>query len=136
MSGALYEADDNSPTSETTSLLGSGGVARKQPAAHDSASLNSRPESYTQIPRYRPSSAEIDDNDLEGNEFRDNERRPLLDPSDPAVSPLNLKGVRFMKLALSAMLIFTYVLAIVLFINCFVSLPFIKLRTSGFLELE
>lgn len=111
--------EDASISTETTSLLGS-----SKPSNHH-ALAESPSESYTQIPRYFSQASE-----------QNEERARLLDPDDPAVSPLNLKGVKLMRLGLSIMLAVTYIWTVLLFVNCFVSLPGIKLRTSGFLELE
>jgi pimeloyl-ACP methyl ester carboxylesterase len=113
----------------------------------DNDNLESQ-ETYTPIPQYQ----EDDDQEeryyeerIEENEHllpsqrRLVNRRPgrLLDPDDPAVSPLNLKSVRTLRLTLYIMLVLTFIWAILLFINCFVSIPFIiRLRTSGFLELD
>lgn len=114
-----------SPSDETTSLLGNRQQGSRTHQA-DIDSLGSRNDSYSDIIQYRG----VDDEDY------DHEHRRLLDPDDPAVSPLNLKVVQSMRLGLTILLAFTYVWAIILFVNCFVSVPLIKLRTSGFLELE
>ena len=107
---------------------------RKQvsPNQHDDTDLHSSAsDSYSQIPRY-PSQPSGNNHE----EHNYSERTPLLDPDDPAVSPLNLPGVQAMRIILAVMLALTYFWTILLFINCFVSVPFMKLRTSGFLELE
>lgn len=65
------------------------------------------------------------------------EEHQLLDPDDPAVTPLNLQSIRALRFFLYSLLTFTYILTIIFFINTFVSIPHVmELRTSGFLELD
>ena len=105
-------------------------------------------ETYTPIPRYQGEDDQEDnihEERIEEHEhllpsqrhFARRRQGELLDPDDPAVSPLNLKSVRILRLTLCLMSVLTYIWAILLFINCFVSIPvIIQLRTSGFLELD
>lgn len=87
---------------------------------HDISALNDRLDSRTDVPRYYSAS----------------ERTPLLDPDDAAVSPFNLRGVRLLRLVLWTMVLINCLWALLLFLNCFVSVPFIPVRSSGFLELD
>lgn len=119
--------------------------------------LTARRQSDTTIPKYykhaKPNSNDVDP-DLENNHdsieesveehidepIRPNrrsvsERTPLLDPSDPAVSPLNVERVRFLLHFLWVCLFFSLFITLALFINTFVSLPLLKFRDSGFQEL-
>lgn len=109
------------------------------------------PPTYTQIPQLNEDDNQDDLNrsyheeDINENEhllpsqrcYNIRNNRELLDPDDPAVSPLNIKSVRVLRFTLYIMLTLTYIWGILLFINCFVSIPLIiKLRTSGFLEFD
>lgn len=115
--------------SETTSLLDDHDLSNKKHLSRQET-FNSRSEPFSYISRYfTPSHEQSIVNDAD-------ERQPLLDPDDPAVTPLNLKQVRIMRLVLCFMLFLNLILTIVIFINCFVSVPYMKLRSSGFLELE
>lgn len=60
------------------------------------------------------------------------ERTPLLDPSDPLVSPLNLSAVRSLRNTLWVLLGFSIVFTIFLFINTFISFYVPLLNTSFF----
>lgn len=65
------------------------------------------------------------------------ERAPLLDPSDPAVSPLNIEGIRILRITLWSFLVISLIFTLALFVNTFVTLPtfFFRFRDSGFQEL-
>lgn len=126
----LSPADD-----ETASLLGDHQRAATAAADQDRASLRSSSRHHHYGAHDDTHDHDEDDEDYHHDRDRE-ERRRFLDPDDPAVSPLNLQAVKTMRFALTVLLVLTYVWAVVLFINCFVSIPFIKLRTSGFLELE
>lgn len=63
------------------------------------------------------------------------ERTPLLDPSDPAVSPMNLESVRLLLKFLWILLFFSLTMTLILFVNTFVTLPLVSFRDSGFQEL-
>lgn len=63
------------------------------------------------------------------------ESTPLLDPSDPAVSPLNLRSIKFLFGTLWVLLFTCLILTLILFINTFVTLPLLNFRDSGFQEL-
>ncbi|CDO56205.1 conserved hypothetical protein [Geotrichum candidum] len=80
-----------------------------------------RHDAYTSVPRYYGASTE---------------RTPLLDPDDPAVSPLNLLHVWNFRLFLWIFVGIGCLWATILFVNGFVTIPFIVLKTSGFLELD
>lgn len=90
---------------------------------NDTSDLNNRTESHTEVPSYYSRSGA-------------NERSPLLDPSDPAVSPLNSSYVWTLRLFLLILTAITFAWFTILLINCFVTIPFILFRTSGFLELD
>lgn len=98
---------------------------QRQDATRDLSTLNSRRDSYTHIPRYYSPPG-----------HHPSERTPLLDPDDPAVSPLNLRGVQLLRGVLWLMIVVTCLWALLLFINCFASIPFITIRTSGYFELD
>jgi pimeloyl-ACP methyl ester carboxylesterase len=82
---------------------------------------HTRQDSNTSVPRYYGTSTE---------------RTPLLDPDDPAVSPLNLLRVWNFRLFLWILVGFGSIWATILFVNEFVTIPFIVTKTSGFLELD
>lgn len=83
--------------------------------------ISTRHDSYTRVPRYYNTSTE---------------QTPLLNPDDPAVSPLNLLKVWNFRVFLWFFVGFGCFWATILFVNGFVTIPFIFTKTSGFLELS
>ncbi|KAI0463763.1 hypothetical protein LJB42_002768 [Komagataella kurtzmanii] len=64
------------------------------------------------------------------------ERRPLLSPDDPSVSPLNVRNVRICRFILGAIINLSLVWLVLLLISDFVSVPGFDNRGRGFIEID
>lgn len=86
----------------------------------DLDALRNRHDSHTSVPHH----------------YGSTERTPLLDPDDSAVSVYNLQSIRVLRRTLWVFVVISAIVALLLFINSFVSIPYLELRTSGFLEFD
>lgn len=89
-------------------------------SSRDLAALETRRASRTSVPQY----------------YGSTERTPLLDPDDSAVTIYNLQSVHFLRGVLWVMVGLNTLVALLLFVNSFVSIPYLTLRSSGFVELD
>ncbi|ODV96037.1 hypothetical protein PACTADRAFT_2339 [Pachysolen tannophilus NRRL Y-2460] len=70
------------------------------------------------------------------NNYTDEERRPLLSPDDPGVTPLNVRNVRMSKLILSFSSSISFIWFVLLIVSDFVSIPGFNNHGRSFLEIN
>ncbi|AOA69070.1 GQ68_03566T0 [Komagataella phaffii GS115] len=93
---------------------------------HDPLQQPTSSSNYQTIPETTPKSLPPDRE----------ERRPLLSPDDPSVSPLNVRNVRICRFILGAIINVSLVWLVLLLISDFVSVPGFDNRGRGFIEID